>query len=170
MDTTAMNSARPAVASRRLYSVASLAPLVAGVLLVAGCESQVGEPIAAPVAPPSPQAQLENVELRLEEALEHARAASGSGVTSVRRCKFRLIEPTDKESRYTADVVIQTSVSLVPEPKAKPIGGATDEPVVEEKRFFKLVYEHERWELAEPPVEELTDTERICFQSALSDG
>jgi hypothetical protein len=165
-----MHSAGLAVALRRRTSVASLAPLVAGVLIVAGCESPVGEPVAAPATPPTPRAQLENVEHRLEEALEHARAASGSGVTSMRRCKFRLIEPTDKESRYTADVVIQTSVSLAPEPQAKPIGDVTDEPVVEEKRFFKLVYEHERWELAEPPVEELTDTERICFQSALSDG
>jgi hypothetical protein len=164
-----MHSAGPTVAPRRLVAAGQLALFAAGVLIVTGCETPVAEPVAATATPPSPQAQLENVQHRLEDALEHARAASGSGVTSVRRCKFRLIEPTDKESRFTADVVIQTSVSLDIEPQATPIGGAAEEPV-EDKRFFKLVYEHDRWELAEPPVEELTDTERICFQSALSDG
>lgn len=163
-----MHSAGPAVASRPLAAVGRLVLLAAGAILVAGCESQIDEPVAAPVTPPSPQAQLEHVQHRLEEALEHARAASGSGVTSVRRCVFRLVAPKDEETRYTADVVIQTSITIEPEPKAKPIGGA-EEPV-EEKRFFKLVYEHDRWELAEPAVEELTDTERLCFQSALSDG
>lgn len=169
MNSFTMHSARPAVAARRLVVAGRLALLAAGVLIMAGCESQIDEPATAPMTPPTPQAQLENVQHRLEDALANARAASGSGVTSVRRCIFHLVEPNDKEKRYTANVEIKTSITIEAEPKAKPIGGVPDEPV-EEKRSFKLVYENDRWELAEPAVEELTDTEHLCFQIALSDG
>jgi len=164
-------------------------PIVA-LLLASGCDTVRPQADPAPTAPPSPQTQLDHVNQRLKDALAHARAASDASVVSERQCAVRLIEPTAEGEPYTAEVVIQTSLGLKTGKgkgkKIQPIGDvigtaagdakdsekaadAEDDPSFE-KRFFKLVYKNQRWELAEPPLEELTDTERICFQSALSDG
>lgn len=171
---------------RRPFRAAARWLPILGLLLASGCDTvrPTADPI--PAAPPSPQTQLDHVMERLKDALDHAHAASHASVVSERQCAFRLIEPTAEGEPYQAEVVIQTMLGLKTGKTIKPIGevvdatsgaaagatkatGAEDDPSFE-KRLFKLVYKNQRWELAEPQFEELTETEKICFQSALSDG
>jgi hypothetical protein len=131
----------------------------------------------------TPEAQLKNVERRMKDALERAKAASGSGVKSSRTCEFRLIPPADDKEPYTAEVVIQSSVELDPEdlknggrgkPNLKPIGEAAehvaDETAQSTERTYKLTYRNGRWELTDPPVDQIPDLDQTCFKIALSDG
>jgi hypothetical protein len=147
------------------------------VILALGCDMAEPPASAIPNVTPSPPTQLEHVMRRLEDALQHARAAASSGVVSIRQSRYELIEPSAEDDRYTARVVIQTTVGLRGGPQMRPIGdaaaatGDAEAPGEEvTKRIFKLVYKDQRWELLEPPVDELTDIEKLCFQSALSDG
>ena len=114
---------------------------------------------------------------RLEYALAHARPAADTGIASTRSCAYRLIEPSDDETRPTAEVVIETRVRYTPPAGAvtQPIGEsetpADNKPIRQvDKRIFTLAYDGQRWELVEPPREELTESETLFFQYALSDG
>ena len=57
----------------------------------------------------SPESKLERVMERLKFALHAAQAPANTGVVSNRECSYRLVPPSDKESRYTADVTIETT-------------------------------------------------------------
>jgi hypothetical protein len=35
---------------------------------------------------------------------------------------------------------------------------------------YRLAFKNDRWELVDPPIDELPETEKRCFQYALSDG
>jgi hypothetical protein len=183
--TTSGGSRHSCFGRRSTRSAARWLPIL-GLLLASGCDAVNPAADPTPATPPSPQTQLDHVMERLKDALDHAHAASHASVVSERQCAFRLIEPTAEGEPYQAEVVIQTSLGLKTGKKIKPIGeivgaapgaaageakaaGAEDDPSFE-KRLFKLVYKNQRWELAEPQLEELTETEKICFQSALSDG
>jgi hypothetical protein len=191
-DSVCASVARPTAFGRRVARLAARWLPVLGLLLASGCETAGPAVNPVPVAPPSPQTQLEHVRKRLKDALAHAHAAANSSVVSERQCAVRLIEPTAPDEPYTAEVVIQTMLGLKTgkdkktiKPIGEVVGGAAedakdakeeakadneDEDPTFEKRYFKLVYKNQRWELAEPPLEEMTDTEKICIQSALSDG
>ena len=153
--------------------------------LLAGCREATSPPAPLAAATSTPEGRLQLVMSRLDHALRSAQPAADSGVTSTRRSKYGLHNPSDKDSRYTATVLIETTIALAapPEGKAKiePIGpesqaavaeaSAAVEPKVNTQQF-KLAYENDRWELVDPPQEELPENsvERICFQYALSDG
>jgi hypothetical protein len=190
-ETTTKDGARRASLVRRGARSPARWLAIVALMLPSGCDTVRPQAEPAPTAPPSPQTQLDHVNQRLKDALAHARPASDASVVSERQCAVRLIEPTAEGEPYMAEVVIQTSLGLKTGKgkgkKIQPIGDVVgsaagdvkdsakatdaeeDDPSFE-KRFFKLVYKNQRWELAEPPLKELTDTERICFQSALSDG
>ncbi|HMO86938.1 MAG TPA: hypothetical protein PKC18_18680 [Lacipirellulaceae bacterium] len=148
---------------------------LAALWLAVGCDSPSTPEQPQSQAPPSPEQRLKNAMSRLQNALDHAKAAASSGVRSERTFTYQLIEPGAEDARPTAEVFIETSVSLRPQRHGSaPVLGQTEEgeektAEVDRQRFL-LVYDEERWELAEPPDEELTETERICFQYALSDG
>jgi hypothetical protein len=155
-------------------------------VLVPGCqERSTPQPGAQAALEPNttPEAQLRNVERRMKDALERARAASGLGVKSMRTCEFSLIPPASDKEPYTAEVVIVTSVALDPDalkegqkgqPNLKPIGEAAEnvakETAQSTRRTYKLTYRDQHWELTDPPVEEIPELDQTCFTIALSDG
>lgn len=154
--------------------------------LAPGCQERSALPPGTQAAlelNTTPEAQLRNVERRMKDALERARAASGTGVKSMRTCEFTLVPPATDSEPYTAEVVIVTSVELDPEdlkesqrgkPNLKPIGEAAesvvDETVQSTRRTYKLTYRDQHWELTDPPVEEIPELDQTCFKIALSDG
>jgi hypothetical protein len=162
--------------------------IVMAALLPVGCNDRPNVPAAAALERnDTPEGQLRNVMRRLEDALARAKAASGWGVNSTRRCRYRLIPPEQEGGEYMAKVVIETSVELAPEDvplpksptkregaKTTPIG-ETAEEIAEDtstvvKRTYTLAYKNRRWELADPEPDDIPATERLCFQIALSDG
>jgi hypothetical protein len=131
----------------------------------------------------SPEAQLKHVERRMKDALDRAKAAAGTGVRSSRTCEFHLIPPADEAGPYTAEVVLITLVELDPEalkkgqpgqPNLKPIGEAAEDLAEQTaqttRRPYKLAYRDGRWELTDPPVEDIPELDQACFAIALSDG
>jgi hypothetical protein len=154
--------------------------------LAPGCQERSAPPPGAQTAldlNTTPEAQLRNVERRMKDALERARAASGTGVRSMRTCEFHLIPPGGDNKPYTAEVVIATSAELNPEdlkqgtrgkPNLKPIGEAAedlaDETAQTTRRTYKLTYRDQHWELTDPQVEEIPEVDQTCFKIALSDG
>jgi hypothetical protein len=155
-------------------------------VVVAGCQERPIAPAGTEAAldlDTTPEAQLKNVERRMKDALDRAKAASGTGVRSNRTCQFELIPPAGDEETYTAQVVIQTAVELDPEdlkngqqgqPNLKPIGEAAesvaDQTAQVTRRTYKLAYRNGHWELTDPPVEEIPELDQTCFKIALSDG
>jgi hypothetical protein len=157
------------------------------VLAVAsGCEQRTAAPPGTEAAldlNTTPEAQLKHVERRMKDALDRAKAAAGTGVRSTRTCQFQLIPPADDAGSYTAEVVLVTSVELDPDalkngqpgqPNLKPIGEAAEELAQQTaqttRRTYKLAYRDGRWELTDPPVEEIPELDQACFAIALSDG
>jgi hypothetical protein len=157
--------------------------------LAGGCGDQADTPTddAPAVQNDTPEAQLENVERRLVDALDRAKAAAGAGVLSRRQCSFKLLESESPDEPPTAMVTIETIVRLdpeavdLPEPAAEspngvtmPVSDAADEILKNSRsvtrRTYKLVYTGRHWELAEPMPEDTPETERMCFDLALSDG
>lgn len=135
--------------------------------------------------------EFERITKRLEYALEEARPPAGSGVVAERKCRYRLIAPSEKDDAYTADVTIETTTRLaepknLPRAKTKPRGQAVAEPVGEDepppdsdhvlelvaasrnhrKEKFQLIFENDRWKLATPPAQEI---DRLLFEYALAD-
>ena len=150
---------------------------------LAGCERPLSPPIEAAKASATPQDHLKSVMRRLEFALQGAKAKPGSGVVSERKSDYKLIEPTEAGGDYAAEVTIRTTItvapSLTPKPKKPPAGEANVSPVSDVVEppaptvatvVYKLAYKNQRWELIDPPQEELPETESICFHYALSDG
>ncbi len=167
----------PSARGRQRWACGPL--VVAGAALclavTSGCETAGPLPDAVVEAPPSPEKQLEHAMRRLKESLKHARAAPGVGVVSERSCAYELLPPSAEDDGYTARVMIETSVALHREAGVKitPLDKQAkgDEPFKQvDKRYFKLAYKNQRWELVEPPLDELTELERVYFQNALSDG
>jgi hypothetical protein len=164
----------PPYSAMRMLLATALMPA-----LLAGCQQAASPALSSSVAASTPEGRLQLAMRRLDHALQSAQPAANSGVTSTRRSRHQLHEPSDKDSRYTATVLIETTIALAPgaEDKAKikaigPEGAAAGvEPNVSTQRF-ELAYENDRWELVDPPQEELPEdsVERICFQYALSDG
>jgi hypothetical protein len=163
--------------------------LVLAAALAGGCGEQADTPAddAAVERNDTPEAQLENVERRLVDALDRAKAAAGAGVLSRRQCSFKLLEAENPDDPPTAMVTIETIVRLdpaavdLPQPSAKspegvtiPVADPADEILRDTRsvtrRTYKLIYAGRRWELAEPMPEDTPDTERMCFDLALSDG
>jgi hypothetical protein len=163
--------------------------IAAGAIVLAvasGCEERAASPTVTEAAldlNTTPEAQLKNVERRMKDALDRAKAAAGTGVRSSRTCEFQLIPPADDGAPYTAEVVIVTSVELDPEdlkngqpgqPNLKPIGEAAEELAEQTaqttRRPYKLTYRDGRWELTDPPVDEIPELDQACFAIALSDG
>jgi hypothetical protein len=160
-----------AVARRRLAGAVALCLIAVG-----GCDRGASS-APAPVAPPTPAEHLASVMKRLEYAVAHAKPAASSGVASTRSCAYRLIEPADDDARPAAEVVIETRVSYTPRADAAPqpigetVASPDNKPIRQvETRTFKLEYDGQRWELVEPPQDELTESEQLFFQYALSDG
>jgi hypothetical protein len=150
-----------------------LAAALAAIAL-SGCDGGRQLP---PIAPPLPEgdsyeAKLERVKSRLKFALSSAKGAGDYGVVSKRESHVRLIPPSEKEPRPTAEVTIFTMVSLADQAKrqAASAGAADPEQTApepkEEKEVFLLVYDNDQWELPKKPQSE---TLQICFESALRD-
>jgi hypothetical protein len=118
----------------------------------------------------SPEAKLERVIERLKFALKSAQGAADYGVVSTRDLRHRLIPPTEKESRPTAEVTILTTITLsngAETAAAGADGEAEENPPPEpttEKEVFLLVYENGKWDLPNKPKSE---TLQLCFESAL---
>ncbi len=153
-------------------------------VLLGGCDQAVPLPTASPVAEANtPEEHLKHVMRRLEFALEQARAAAQSGVISERRCTYRLLDPEANGAPYTAEVTIETAITLDSDavtPKT-PAGRKKTQPISNdaelaeavstvETHVYTLRYENQRWELVDPPYDEMPDTIELCFQHALSDG
>lgn len=135
-----------------------------------------------PVQPPSPEALLDHVIERLEEALKTAQPFAGAGVASQRRSTVRKLPRTAERPERCVEVTIVTRVALtsVPKPKARPkdkdpIDAATQaastinapdprEPLVETEKFL-LRFLDGRWQLDK---EAESDTLRVCWDYALS--
>jgi hypothetical protein len=176
MSTTSEASiSRPPVARSSLFHSRRCA-LAAAVVAVAlsGCD---GGPQPSPVEAVLPQgdsheAKLERVMSRLKFALSSAEGAGDYGVVSKRQSRYRLIPPSEKEPRPTAEVTVLTMVSLSDEAKqraARPGADDAEETAPEpkeEKEVFLLVYDNDKWELPKKPESE---TLQICFDSALRD-
>jgi hypothetical protein len=107
---------------------------------------------------------------RLKFALQSAEGAGDYGVVSKRESRYRLIPPSEKESRPTAEVTIFTTVSLSEAAKQQAVGAGDAEEAApkpkQEKEVFLLVYNNDQWELPKKPESE---TLQICFDSALRD-
>jgi hypothetical protein len=170
----------PSLRAARRASSRLLVGCVAAVYLVVAagaCEREREKPrLAAPIAPRdnSPESKLARVIERLKFGLSAAQGAANYGVSSKRECSYRLVPPSGKESNYTADVTIVTTLALTDaeskEAAADPTG-ASGEPAApkptHERQKFKLVYKNDRWELRGKPNSE---TLQLCFESALKDG
>jgi hypothetical protein len=164
------------------------------VLAIGGCDERTAPPgvPAAVVRDETPEGRLKDFQQRLDDALQRARAASGWGVNSTRRARVRLIPPQGEGELYTAKVFIETHVGLAPGAVAeaanrrkaagggKKLGRASTEPIdpstgiakaasTVTTRDYMLVFKGQRWELAEPLPDDAPETEKICFQIALSD-
>lgn len=143
-------------------------------LALCGCDSGPKPPID-PVLPQgdSPEAKLERVIGRLKFALRAAESAGDYGVVSKRESRYRLIPPSDKEPRPTAEVTIHTTVSLTAPEKiaadetAAGDGKESTAPAPKrEKEVFLLVYDNDKWEM---PTKPESETLQLCFESALRD-
>jgi hypothetical protein len=103
------------------FIVACLATLFAATGLI-GCDAPSapnGLPMSKGiVVPKTPEEKLERVMERMQEALEDAQAARGTGVVSERTCEHRLIPPAKEGDKYTAEVTIRTKLSLANAPAA----------------------------------------------------
>jgi hypothetical protein len=157
---------------------------VVGVVYSSGCDQAATMPPAESVVDANtPEEHLTHVMRRLEFALEQARAAAQSGVKSQRRCSYKLLEPEKEGAPYMAKVTIETSIELDSEAVAPktPAGRKKIEPISDDAELaeavstvetdvYTLRYEKQRWELVDPPYDELPDTIELCFQHALSDG
>ena len=120
-----------AVSSRSSrFIVACLATLVAATGLV-GCDAPSapnGLPLPSGiVVPKTPEEKLERVMERMQEALEDAQAARGTGVISERTCDSRLIPPAEEGGKYTAEVTIRTKLSLANAPAAATLPPSEDD-------------------------------------------
>lgn len=147
-------------------------------LATAGCTQRETASVKESASSPSPVEHFTYILKRLDHALEHARPDAKSGVSSKRSYSYRLIEPQDDQEGYAAEIVIETVVRLNPRNRALTPPAEADatprtavKPIRQvDKQVFRLIYDGQRWTLTSPPQEELTDTERLCFQYALSDG
>ena len=146
------------------------AALVAAAL--SGCGDAPKPMLVDPVLPvgDSHEAKLKRVMSRLKFALRSAESAGDFGVVSKRQSRYRLISPSEKEPRPTAEVTIFTMVSLSEEAKRQAVRDAAADPEEtapkpkQEKEVFLLVYDNDQWKLPKKPESE---TLQICFDSAL---
>jgi hypothetical protein len=112
------------------FIVACLATLVAATGLV-GCDAPSapnGLPLPTGiVVPKTPEEKLERVMERMQEALQDAQAARGTGVVSERTCEHRLIPPAEEGGKYMAEVTIRTKLSLANAPAAATLPPSDEE-------------------------------------------
>lgn len=167
-----------------------LAPLALSAIV--GCEKGASKlpPAPALVAIDTPEGKLGRVMQRLDDAIENAKAQSGSGVVSEREAFSRLVRPEGENGPYEAVITIETTRALAPaalnaaaraklEAEALKSGEPLDEnakPLIVKdteqttSAEFPLVYEQDKWKLKEEiksgPDGEL-EIERILFNYAL---
>lgn len=177
-----MSGDRKRAAGSRVLSLTAwlTVPLAA---LALGCEPAVRAPVEVTANSDTPEGQLKNVMRRLRYMLENAKPTPGSGVVSHRQASHRLTPPAGNSSSYSAEVTIKTTTTLEAsevarlgqtsndDPKGPPVDPKKIAKAAEtsELKVYNLIYKDNRWELTNPR-EDLSDTDRLCFQYALSDG
>jgi hypothetical protein len=108
---------------RLAFSHALAIPVATALLAIAvvGCERPATQALKAPDGTPlkmpvpkstTPEGKLARVVDRLTTALENAKPAAGSGVVSTRTASSRMIEPSEPGGPLTAEITIQTIVSV----------------------------------------------------------
>jgi hypothetical protein len=94
-----------------------LACQMAVTALAVGCTSEPESTLPKFTAT-TPEAKLERIMERLDEAIIDASAARGSGVVSQRKSSYKLFPPKVEGGQYRAEVKIQTTLALAAAPAA----------------------------------------------------
>lgn len=161
-------------------------------LAATGCDKASNNlpPTPALVANDTPEGKLARVMQRLDDAIDDAKAQTGSGVVSEREAFSRLIRPDGEDGPYEAVITIETTRALAPaalnarvRAKLEAEAAKSGEPVDKNAKplivkdtqqtvsaEFPLVYEQEKWKLKKEielgPDGEM-EIERILFNYAL---